>query len=50
MGLITIVYISSYAAIMLENKVPNLPNYFRISRQRIVGFIPFSRVLVLYDM
>ena len=40
----------SYSSCLTKAEEPSLPYYLPIAGGRIIGFIPFPRVLVLYEM
>ena len=40
----------SYTSCLKKAKEPSLPNYLAIAGGRIIGFIPFPRVLMLCEM
>ena len=40
----------SKTSCLAKAEEPSLPYYLPIARGRIIGFIPFPRVLVLYEM
>ena len=40
----------SYTSCLTKAEEPSLPNYLPIAGERIIGFIPFPRVLVLWEM
>ena len=40
----------SKTSCLTKNEEPSLPDYLSIAGGRIIGFIPFTRVLVLCEM